>query len=125
MIENEEVIEQDTEVNNKSNKYEKLGIVLVIAIFIFIISYFVISNFNSYTVTFDSDNGQEVQTVKVVQNHKLSKPKKDPVKDGYTFKGWYKNGKKYDFNSVVKSNFVLTAFYSELGSNENSNISTR
>lgn len=36
------------------------------------------------------------------------------TKDGYEFKGWYKNGEKFDFTKPVKTNITLTAEWEEL-----------
>ena len=43
-----------------------------------------------YTVTFNSDGGTEIPAVTVEEGSIITEPK-DPVKDGYTFEGWYKD----------------------------------
>ena len=59
----------------------------------------------TYTVTFEGVNEQS-QTV----NHgdKIVKPS-DPVKEGYTFEGWFVNDKEYNFESEVVTNLTITA----------------
>ena len=125
MIENEMDKEPlDSNNNEGSNKYEKLGIICVVVIFVFIILYFAITNFiNRYNVTVDSKNGSRVQTFNIVQNHKISEPQA-PFKDGYTFIGWYSNGKPYDFDKEVTSDLSLYAVYEEIGNESNKNVTT-
>ncbi|MBE6537427.1 MAG: hypothetical protein E7673_05685 [Ruminococcaceae bacterium] len=65
----------------------------------------------SYTVTFDSDGGSEVASQTVESGEKATKPA-DPVKDRYTFLGWFVGGEKYDFEKPVTSDLTLTAKWS-------------
>ncbi len=62
-----------------------------------------------YVVTFE---GAELEAVKVVSGEKLTKPT-DPVKEGYTFTGWYKDEAKttkWDFdNDTVTADVTLYA----------------
>ena len=64
----------------------------------------------TYTVTFDY--GYEVEkTVKTVtEGDMLDKPS-DPVRTGYTFKEWQKDGKTYDFSTAVTGDITLTAVW--------------
>lgn len=64
----------------------------------------------NYTVTFDNEG--EITTQKVMQGNAANKPD-DPVKNGYTFDGWYNGESKYDFTSPVTENFTLTAKWIE------------
>ena len=41
-----------------------------------------------YTVAFESNGGNKVENQKVLENDKISRPA-DPVRNGYTFGGWY------------------------------------
>ena len=68
-----------------------------------------------YTVTFDTDGGNEIDPVSVKADEKVSEPT-TPVKSGYKFGGWYSDaGKqnKYDFNTPVTENITLYAHWSE------------
>jgi len=65
-----------------------------------------------YTVTFNTDGGNSINSQTVLKNGKVVKPA-DPKKDGYTFLGWYYNGSKYDFSSKVTKNITLTAKYTK------------
>ena len=59
----------------------------------------------TFTVTFDSNGGTEVKKQEVKANEKVEEPN-EPTKEGYSFKGWYLSGKKYDF---VASRYCLRA----------------
>lgn len=61
-----------------------------------------------YTVSFDTDGGNEVPSQSIIEKHKASKPA-DPKKDGYTFENWYLNGAVYDFAKPVTQNIKLVA----------------
>ncbi len=60
-----------------------------------------------YTVTFDVD-GSTYQTQNIAYNGKATEPIA-PTKENYTFVGWYNGDDKYDFNTPVTQNIVLTA----------------
>lgn len=64
-----------------------------------------------YQVTFDSNGGSVVQAQKVEKGSQVKKPE-DPVKEGYTFAGWYLDttlGQAYSFASAVTRSFTLYA----------------
>ena len=61
-----------------------------------------------YTVTFDSNGGSDVSSKRVIEGGKVTEPD-DPVREGYTFIGWFIDGTEYDFSSVVRSNITLVA----------------
>ena len=61
-----------------------------------------------YSVTFDLNGGGTNYSKQVISGEKVSKPS-NPTRKGYTFTGWYYNGKKYDFNKEVNENIVLIA----------------
>ena len=67
---------------------------------------------NTYTVTFDSNGGGSVASQPVKEGEKAVKPA-DPTRSGYTFKGWYLNGVKYDFDTPVTGNITLVAKWTE------------
>jgi uncharacterized repeat protein (TIGR02543 family) len=70
----------------------------------------------TYTVTFNVDKGSAVAAQPVVSGEKVPKPA-DPVKEGYTFAGWYKNSAKttlWDFDTdTVTTNTTLYAKWIE------------
>ena len=69
-----------------------------------------VSDYNNagFTVTFDADGGSAVQAQKVRRGSTATRPA-DPVRDGYTFQGWYKGDTKYDFSTPVNADVALTA----------------
>ena len=73
------------------------------------------------TVTFDDMvDGTANKEVKVLKGSKVSKPE-DPVREGYTFAGWYADEaltEAYDFGSAVNEDTVLYAKWTEDGGAE-------
>ena len=61
-----------------------------------------------HTVTFVIDN--EEKDVLVKENG-LAEALEAPVKEGYTFVGWFNGDKEYDFNTPVTADITLTAKY--------------
>ena len=61
-----------------------------------------------YTVTFNTDGGNEISSKEVNEGKKVEKPE-NPTKEGYKFLGWYLEDKEYDFNTEVKNNMTLKA----------------
>ena len=64
-----------------------------------------------YTVTFDTDGGNEMEPASVKGNEKAIKPA-DPVKLGFDFEAWYSDPEKqaaYDFETPVTGDMTLYA----------------
>lgn len=82
-----------------------------------------------YTVSFNTNGGNEISTQKVIKNSIASEPK-EPVKDGFKFDGWYKDAElteKYNFSSPVSGNMTLYAKWTksaEIGTGEGSGESS-
>lgn len=68
----------------------------------------------TYTITLDVDG--EFETLKTDSKGYLTEPTK-PVKNGYTFDGWYLNGKKVDFSEPFTSDCTIIARFSKILSN--------
>lgn len=66
----------------------------------------------SFTVTFDTDGGSVIESLKVYQNDAADEPIL-PVKEGYNFVGWYLAGKPYDFSTPVTADLTLKAVWKE------------
>lgn len=69
----------------------------------------------SYKVTFDTNGGSSMESVKVMANKTLSKPD-EPIKEGYVFDGWYTDKEltsEYDFSTRVSKNLNLYAKWKE------------
>jgi len=64
-----------------------------------------------YVVTFDTQGGSAVEPALVIAGSTAVKPA-DPVRDGYTFTGWYQDAaatQLWDFATPVNSNITLYA----------------
>ncbi len=69
----------------------------------------------TYSVKFEANGGSEVKEQFVKRNDKVEKPEA-PVKEGYTFEGWYENAQfslAYNFDKRVTANLTLYAKWSE------------
>ena len=69
-----------------------------------------------FTVTFDTNGGNSVNSQNLAQNGKAVKPA-DPIKDGFVFGGWYSDSaltKSYDFNSSVTEDVTIYANWTEV-----------
>ena len=63
---------------------------------------------NTYTVSFNSNDGSTVDNITVNHGEKVTAPEA-PTKDGYAFAGWYVGETAYDFNTAVTADVALTA----------------
>ena len=64
-----------------------------------------------YTVTFDTDGGDEIEPVSVKANEKVIRPN-SPIKVGFEFKGWYSDAERqiiYDFKTPVTKDITIYA----------------
>lgn len=59
-----------------------IGIIVLIACMIFAVSH------AGFTVTFNTDGGSQIENQKVMYGQ-LIEVEENPVKEGYTFTGWY------------------------------------
>lgn len=59
-------------------------------------------------ITFDSDGGSLVAPIQIGKGYPMGEPIA-PIKEGYTFEGWYLDGKKYNFADNVEQALVLKA----------------
>ncbi len=63
-----------------------------------------------YEVIFDSNGGTSISKQNVLEGGVASKPA-NPIKNGYTFKGWYLDNQLYDFNTKITKSIILKAEY--------------
>ena len=61
-----------------------------------------------FNVEFNTSGGNVIQTQTIKENEKALRPT-NPIKNGYTFKGWYIDNIEYDFNIAVTKNIKLEA----------------
>ena len=69
---------------------------------------------DSHMVRFDPDGGTGGGTQTVRHGNAITRPG-DPIRVGYRFEGWTKNGASYDFASPVEADFTLVAQWSYTG----------
>lgn len=80
-----------------------------------------------YTVSFDSKGGTKVDSQIVEHGSTATKPG-IPHRNDYTFKGWYLDGKKFDFSTPITGDITLVAVWATKtsgGSNSSSNTTTK
>lgn len=66
------------------------------------------SKTNSYTVTFDSNGGSNVDEIVITEEEQLKLPK-EPTKEGYKFNGWLLNGKLFNESTIIDKDITLKA----------------
>lgn len=69
-----------------------------------------------YTVKFETNGGNKVSNKSVRRNNTLAEPTA-PIKDGFTFEGWYTDKeltKEYDFSEKVTKGFTLYAKWEDI-----------
>ena len=91
-----------------------IGVVLLIAIVVFIAVFFLKPKQEEtfYKVTFNNNGVTEV--VEVKESNTVTKPT-DPQKEGWTFEGWYYNGTKFNFTTEITQNITLEARWTVTG----------
>lgn len=65
----------------------------------------------TYTVTFETNGGSKIDSVKVTKGNTVTEPA-EPTKDDYSFDGWYSDKeltKAYDFTAKVTKSFTIYA----------------
>lgn len=70
----------------------------------------------TFVITFNTKGGSSISSQKVTEGNKVRKPS-NPTRNGYSFIGWFLNGKTYDFNLPVTSNITLEANWTEIKKN--------
>ena len=73
----------------------------------------------SFTVIFNTDGGNEIESQVVEQGKTVEKPNV-PIKEGYEFIGWFVDNKEYNFNDIVLDNLVIEAKWSEIDNSKSS-----
>lgn len=65
---------------------------------------------NKVKIKFDTNGGSLVGDILINKNSKILEPK-SPELEGYTFMEWQVDDKKFDFDTEIKEDIVLKAFY--------------
>lgn len=68
--------------------------------------------YTTHTITFDANNGDAKIVVQAYTGQMIKEPKVN--KKGYTLDGWFDHGKKFDFDTAIKSDYTLIAKWKEL-----------
>ncbi len=86
---------------------KKIGVIIACLLVVVIVVVLLVLNANKkYTIDFTGIEGYN--SVEIKKGETIAKPK-DPEKEGYTFEGWYSDGKLFDFNTKIKENIQLEA----------------
>ena len=64
-----------------------------------------------YTVSFDAKGGAPTPDAQTVEEGKPAAVPVAPTREGFTFKGWYLDGAKYDFTAPVTRDITLVAVW--------------
>ena len=70
-------------------------------------------------VTFNANGGSETKTIEITENTILTPPL-NPTKSGQVFKGWYCDGKLFDFSLPIFENTTLEAQWEKVSTANNS-----
>ncbi len=71
-----------------------------------------------YTVKFDSNGGNKSYRTQTVKENGYAYNPGTNTKSGYRFLGWYLNGYKFDFNTVITKDITLVAKYEKIYGND-------
>ena len=91
----------------------KLIMLILILLFLIILTFHKIKTSRHYTITFDVMGGTSIKEEKVKYGENALVPA-EPTKEGYEFVGWYLSDKEYDFDTIVKNSFTLTAKWKKI-----------
>ena len=93
-------------------KKENIALLVVSAVLVIIFIYSLFFSTPTYTVTFNTDGGSKVASVKVKRNKEVEVPT-TPTKDGYKFVSWQYKGMDYDFSTPVTQDMEIVATWEE------------
>lgn len=97
-----------------------MNIVIAVSIVALLAAMAFLVKHNGFTVTFDTNGGSYVESVKVMYGETVPAPPKNPVKEGYTFNGWYLDRdctSQWDMEKgLVNDSFTLFAGWTEKSS---------
>ncbi|MBE7085845.1 MAG: hypothetical protein E7366_01675 [Clostridiales bacterium] len=76
-----------------------------------------VSHFTEYTVSFDTNGGNAMEAVSVVEGRTLTPPQtptKTSEEYNYVFLGWFKGEEKWNFDTPITGEMTLTAQWQEV-----------
>ena len=80
----------------------------IIAFFMMLL--FIVGCTKEVVVTFDSDGGTPIASVKVMKGSVVEEPQ-EPVRGDDKFVGWFYNDSEWDFSNPVNEDMTLVAEY--------------
>ena len=111
-IENNSAEDNSNDSNNENGSKSMNFVILLIGILVIGVGALFVPNLvmgnKKYTVTFMDLDGVYLVQDNLSRNSMVTEPV-PPVKDGYSFLGWYLDGDLYDFTSAVKNDIYLKA----------------
>ncbi len=98
-------------MNDESSNNIKIIIGIIIALIALIVVLVLIKGCSKvYTVTFDTDGGSKIKSVKVKDGEKVDRPD-DPTREGYIFDDWYLEDSIFDFDTKITKDITLIAYW--------------
>lgn len=94
---------------------KKKALIVIICALLAVLAVILVFNFKNssmVTVTFDTDGGTEVSSLRVEKGSKVTLP--STTKKGFNFLGWYVDGEKVDTNIKVEKNITVKAKWEEI-----------
>ena len=104
-------------------KKENIALLVVSIVLVAIFVYSLFFSTPTYTVSFNTDGGSNVSSVKVKRNKTVTKPE-DPTKEGYKFVSWQISGADYDFSYPITEDLELTAKWEKNEDNKDKKTTT-
>ncbi len=101
---------EEVKVTNNSGGSLASKIALLIVIIVILILLFLKScdKNEKYAIKFDTNGGNAITEQLISKDGKIKRPS-DPVREGYKFIGWFKDGEVYDFDTEVTSDMTIEA----------------
>lgn len=94
---------------DKKKKILIISLILIILLLLFVVLYLLFGIEKSFTITFDTNGGTEIQNIEVKNNEVVKLPE-EPKKEGYTFVGWTnKDGDVITKGTKVTEDITLRA----------------
>lgn len=97
----------------KKNKLIFIGLTIICVVILGLLFTFLNKKQVTYTVTFDSNGGTNIEEQIINQGDLIQKPK-DPTKEGYVFIEWRYNNTLFDFSTQIEKDITLVAEWLEI-----------
>ncbi len=120
-------MEENKIIDDKKQKKKKIWIIVgVVVLILGILTISMMMLFKKeettlYTITFDTNGGDHIESIKVKEGEVLDLPKEEPAKEGYVFSGWLLEEKELGKDYKATKDITLKANWRQLVS-KNRNI---